>query len=83
MGENLSIVPAPGPGPGPEPAPAPLRLLLVDDQQVVLEGLRSMMAAHSARIVIAAATTNAEDALRLAAEVHPDVVLLDVRLRGA
>jgi DNA-binding NarL/FixJ family response regulator len=79
MGENLSIVPTPG----VEPAPAPLRLLLVDDQQVVLEGLRSMLAAHSNRVVIAAATTNAEEALRLAAEVQPDVVLLDVRLRGA
>ena len=77
MGENLSIVPAVDPG------PAPVRLLLVDDHQVVLEGLASMLASQSGRVAIAAATTNAEDALRLAADVQPDVVLLDVRLRGA
>jgi DNA-binding NarL/FixJ family response regulator len=77
MGENLSIVP---------PVQAerrPLRLLLVDDHQVVLEGLASMLASQSHRVVIAAATTDGDDALRLAAELQPDVVLLDVRLRGA
>jgi DNA-binding NarL/FixJ family response regulator len=77
MGENLSIVPA------VEAHRPPLRLLLVDDHQVVLEGLASMLASQSSRVVIAAATTNGDDALRLAAERQPDVVLLDVRLRGA
>ncbi len=77
MGENLSVVPA------VTPDRPPLRLLLVDDHQVVLEGLASMLASQSRRVVIAAATTTAEDALRLAAERQPDVVLLDVRLRGA
>jgi DNA-binding NarL/FixJ family response regulator len=77
MGENLSIVPA------VDAVRPPVRLLLVDDHQVVLEGLASMLASQSSRVVIAAATTNAEDALRLAAERQPDVVLLDVRLRGA
>ena len=77
MGENLSIVPA------VDTSRPPLRLLLVDDHQVVLEGLASMLASQSSRVVIAAATTNAEDALRLAGERQPDVVLLDVRLRGA
>jgi len=77
MGENLSIVPA------VDEDRAPLRLLLVDDHQVVLEGLASMLASQSSRVVIAAATTSAEDALHLAGERQPDVVLLDVRLRGA
>jgi DNA-binding NarL/FixJ family response regulator len=77
MGENLSVVPAVGPG------RPPVRLLLVDDHQVVLEGLTSMLASQSDRVVIAAATTEADEALRLAAERQPDVVLLDVRLRGA
>lgn len=77
MGENLSIVPA------VEVTRPPLRLLLVDDHQVVLEGLASMLASQGDRVVIAAATTDAEEALRLAAERQPDVVLLDVRLRGA
>jgi DNA-binding NarL/FixJ family response regulator len=77
MGENLSIVPA------VESARPPVRLLLVDDHQVVLEGLASMLASQSRRVVIAAATTEADEALRLTAERLPDVVLLDVRLRGA
>jgi DNA-binding NarL/FixJ family response regulator len=77
MGENLSVVPA------VDDHRPPVRLLLVDDHQVVLEGLASMLASQASRVVIAAATTTAEDALRLAAERQPDVVLLDVRLRGA
>ncbi len=77
MGENLSIVPT------AEAGHNPVRVLLVDDHQVVLEGLASMLASQSDRVVIAAATTDAEEALRLAAERQPDVVLLDVRLRGA
>src|ERR671932_131121 len=76
MGENLSIVPA------VESTPAPVRLLLVDDHQVVLEGLTSMLASQSDRVTIAATTTDAHEALRLAAERQPDVLLLDVRLRG-
>ena len=80
MGENLSIVPATAPT--VDATRPPVRLLLVDDHQVILEGLASMLASQSSRVVIAAATTNGEDALRLAAERLPDVVLLDVRLRG-
>ena len=77
MGENLSIVP------NVESVRPPVRLLLVDDHQVVLEGLASMLASQADRVVIAAATTEADEALRLAADRQPDVVLLDVRLRGA
>ncbi len=77
MGENLSIVPA------VEETRPPVRLLLVDDHQVVLEGLASMLASQSSRVTIQDATTDAEEALRLADERQPDVVLLDVRLKGA
>lgn len=77
MGENLSTAPP------VDAVRSPVRLLVVDDHQVVLEGLASMLASQSGRVVIEAATTTAEEALRLAAERQPDVVLLDVRLRGA
>jgi DNA-binding NarL/FixJ family response regulator len=60
----------------------PLRLLLVDDHQVVLEGLRSMLASQRERVEVVGAATNGTDALELAAELRPDVVLLDVRLKG-
>jgi len=77
MGENLSIVPE------VVGARRPVRLLLVDDHQVVLEGLASMLASQSSRVVIQDSTTDAEEALRLAGRRQPDVVLLDVRLKGA
>jgi DNA-binding NarL/FixJ family response regulator len=58
-------------------------VLVVDDHQVVLEGLGSMLASQSARVTILGATTEPDEAVRLAGELEPDVVLLDVRLRGA
>ena len=61
----------------------PVRILLVDDHQVVLEGLGSMLASQRARVTILGATTDPEEATHLAGELEPDVVLLDVRLRGA
>ena len=70
--------------PAPEPGAArPVRLLLVDDHQVVLEGLVSMLASERDRVSIVGATTEPGEALRLAADLEPDVVLLDVRLKGA
>ncbi len=61
----------------------PVRLLLVDDHQVVLEGLASMLASQADRVIIVGATTEPAKAVDLAGEVGPDIVLLDVRLRGA
>jgi DNA-binding NarL/FixJ family response regulator len=61
----------------------PVRLLLVDDHQVILEGLRSMLASQRHRVEIVGATTSPSEALTLAGELRPDVVLLDVRLKGA
>ena len=62
---------------------APVRLLLVDDHQVVLEGLTSMLASQASRVEIVGSTTEAAEALGLVADRQPDVVLLDVRLKGA
>jgi len=64
-------------------APGPVRLLLVDDHQVVLEGLASMLASQADRVAIVGATTEPGRAVDLAGELEPDIVLLDVRLRGA
>lgn len=66
------------PGPG-----KPVRVLLVDDHQVVLEGLVSMLAVERHRVAVVGATTEPGEALKLAADLDPDVVLLDVRLKGA
>jgi DNA-binding NarL/FixJ family response regulator len=42
-----------------------------------------MLVSQQHRVEIVGATTDSDDALRLAGELKPDVVLLDVRLKGA
>ena len=67
----------------PDAPAAAVRIVLVDDHQVVLDGLRSMLASQAARVQIVGSTTNPDEALALAGELKPDVVLLDVRLKGS
>jgi len=62
--------------------PTPLRVLVVDDHRLVIEGLTSMLASQAARVQIVGSTSDGEEALALAAQLDPDVVLLDVRLGG-
>ena len=61
----------------PEPEPA-IRLLVVDDHPMVREGLRSMLSGAEIEIVGEAATGSA--AVRAAADLSPEVVLLDLEL---
>ena len=56
-----------------------VRLLLLDDHEVVRQGLRRLFEAEPDLEVVAEAGT-AQDALSLAAIHRPDVALLDVRL---
>jgi len=60
---------------------AALRVLLVDDHALVRAGMRSLLHEIAGVEVVAEAADGAE-ALRLAAEVHPDVVLLDIAMKG-
>ncbi len=60
---------------------SPIRLLLVDDEARVRQGLRMCMAGEPDFDVIGEAKEGAE-ALALASELHPDVVVLDVRMYG-
>jgi DNA-binding NarL/FixJ family response regulator len=59
----------------------PIRLLLVDDHQIVREGLRSLLAKEMDIQVIGEAE-DGRDALRLCAELKPDVVVMDVSMHG-
>ena len=63
-----------------DPIP-PLRLLLVDDHEIVREGLRTLLEQEDDLEVVGEAG-DGEAALRLAAELHPDVVLMDVMMPG-
>ena len=58
---------------------AQIRVLLVDDHEVVRTGVRALLAATSDVVVVAEADSPAR-ALREAQRVRPDVVVMDVRL---
>src|SRR4029079_10796379 len=60
-------------------APRPLRLLVVDDHEVVREGLVSMLARRPNFQVVAEAGT-AADSIELARKFRPELVIMDVRL---
>lgn len=58
-----------------------VKVLLVDDHPVVLQGLRSMLAGEPGVEVVGEAC-NGEEAVRRTTELEPDVVLMDVRMPG-
>jgi DNA-binding NarL/FixJ family response regulator len=58
-----------------------IRVLIVDDHPVVREGLRAVLAAE-AEIEVVGETGTGEEAVRLAADLNPDLVLMDLRLPG-
>ncbi len=61
----------------------PVRVLLVDDHEMVLEGLKAMLARFAGRVRVVGQAGSAEEAQPMAAALSPDVVLCDVRLRGS
>jgi DNA-binding NarL/FixJ family response regulator len=60
---------------------AKLRILLVDDHEVVRLGLKSLLARQPGFDVIAEAASESE-AVQKALEYKPDIVLMDIRLAG-
>jgi DNA-binding NarL/FixJ family response regulator len=61
---------------------SPTRLLIVDDHQMVLDGLRAMLSAYQGNVQIVGEAREPEDAIALVGDVEPDIVLLDIRLQG-
>jgi DNA-binding NarL/FixJ family response regulator len=58
-----------------------IRVLIVDDHPVVRQGLRALLEVQDGFAVVGEAG-DADTALALAAEQHPDVILLDLKLPG-
>lgn len=58
----------------------PLRVVLVDDHPMVLEGLKAMLARRTAEVRIVGQASDGDEAFRLVGDLRPDVVVLDVRL---
>jgi two-component system nitrate/nitrite response regulator NarL len=63
------------------PADAPIRILLVDDHSLFRRGLRALLDEH-ADLQVAGEADDAGEALRLAQELAPDLILLDNHLPG-
>ncbi len=62
-----------------DPSSRPIRVLLVDDHELVRVGLRTLLSTDSHIDVVAEATSGAQ-AIAMAREHRPDVVLLDAHL---
>lgn len=63
-------------------AAEPLRIVLVDDHPMVLDGLKAMLGRHADAVTVVGEATDGAGARRAVAEGNADVVLLDVRLKG-
>jgi NarL family two-component system response regulator LiaR len=61
--------------------PQPITILIVDDHEVVRQGLRAYLSAQTGLEVLAEAASG-EEAVRLAAELVPDVALMDLLMPG-
>jgi DNA-binding NarL/FixJ family response regulator len=61
----------------------PMRLVIVDDHQMVLDGLKAMLGPYTDHVLVVGEASDPGEAVSLVTALDPDAVLLDVRLRGA
>jgi DNA-binding NarL/FixJ family response regulator len=57
----------------------PLRVMLVDDHQVVRDGIKLMLG-EATDVVVCAEASSVREAVAVAAQALPDVIVMDVRL---
>ncbi|MEV5325452.1 response regulator transcription factor [Nonomuraea sp. NPDC052634] len=61
----------------------PVRVLIADDHPIVRDGLCAALAREAADdIVVVGEAGDGEEAVRLAADLSPDVILMDLRMPG-
>ena len=59
-----------------------VRVVLVDDHEMVLEGLKAMLAPFASRVEVVGEAVGAEKAMTVIDELEPDIVLCDIRMAG-
>jgi DNA-binding NarL/FixJ family response regulator len=57
----------------------PIRILIADDQALFREGLNTLLAVQP-DLEVVGEVANGEEALRMTAALHPDIVLMDLRM---
>jgi DNA-binding NarL/FixJ family response regulator len=60
-----------------------IRVVLVDDDEIIAEGLQAMLARHSDRVELVGDVPATEDILAAATRLSADVVLIELALQGA
>jgi DNA-binding NarL/FixJ family response regulator len=60
----------------------PLRVVLVDDHEMVRTGLKAMLSRFAGQVRVVGEAADAASARRVIAGLNPDIVLADVRLGG-
>ncbi len=61
----------------------PVRLVLVDDHQMVIEGLKAMLAGFQNRVRVVGQAVGVERAASVVESLDPDVVVCDIRMQGS
>ncbi len=64
-------------------ATSPVRIVLVDDHEMVIEGLKAMLAAFGSRVAVVGQAVGPEHVLSVVGDLDPDIVLCDVRMQGS
>ena len=59
-----------------------INVLIVDDEQIVREGLRYIIDWNALGFCICGEAANGEDALEMIRQYRPGLVLLDIRMSG-
>ncbi|HZZ47353.1 MAG TPA: response regulator transcription factor [Pseudonocardia sp.] len=65
------------------PATGPLDIVLVDDHEMVIAGLKAMLSPFRDRVRVVGEAIGAEQTMSVVSELSPDIVLCDVRMQGA
>ncbi|MGD9527621.1 precorrin-8X methylmutase [Pseudonocardia sp.] len=64
-------------------ADGPIRVVLVDDHEMVVAGLTAMLSPFPARVRVVGRASGLDEALAVIEDLRPDIVVSDLRMQGA